>query len=160
MRPWRSTGQLANTSSHIKRCCPFTSALLNSIPARQGMLFDPFMHAGSLLAIDRNLVDLDDYEAASNNFIIVYKPGLDPTTITNFGRAGAHSSLADMSRNGRITGHPVSYVVVWNVDQWNDSLQSVQNAKSELVNDYTLIFSARHIPLQLFRLKRELDMLK
>ena len=58
-----------------------------------GLRYDPFMHAGSLVAIDRNLVDLNNYEAASGNFPIIYK---------------------DSSMDGR-----ADYIIIWDEARWD-----------------------------------------
>jgi len=120
-----------------------------------GLRYDPLRHAGDLLATERYLADLDDYEANSRNFPIVYREDLDPMRVIEREGPSARPPLADIAQYQRMTGRTVDYVLLWDVQRWNRAGPSAQTVLRQLSNDYVLIYCAQSIPLLLYRLRSE-----
>jgi len=122
-----------------------------------GLRFDPFLNASALVALDRDLVDLDNYETASRNFPIVYHEGFDPMTVIRKEGPSAYRPLADIAQYELMTGHTVDYVLLWDVQRWNRESPFGKIALQQLYRDYVLIYCARSIPLQLYRLRQQVS---
>jgi len=122
----------------------------------RGLKYDPFLHATGLIAVERGLVDLNDYEAATRNFPLVYKGALDPSDIIGNGKDYGGSPHANIVNYYRNTGRFVDYVLLWNVQEENSTDAAAKSMFDELAADYVLMYSAPHIPLQLYRLRREI----
>ncbi len=123
-----------------------------------GLKDDPFMHAGDLLATERNLVDLDDYEAISRNFPIVYRADFDPMKVIKKEGPSALPPLADISGYQHTTGRTVDYVLLWDAQRWNPADLIAQSALQQVHADYVLIYCAENIPLQLYQLRQEVSL--
>jgi len=122
-----------------------------------GLRYDPFLNASALVALDRNLVDLDNYETESRNFPVVYRRGFDPMTIIRKEGPGAHRPLADLAQYEAMTGHTIDYVLLWDVQRWNAASPFAKIALDQLSRDYALIYCARDVPLKLYRLRSQLE---
>ena len=122
-----------------------------------GLRYDPFLNASALVALDRHLVDLDNYETASRNFPIIYRKGFDPMTVIRNEGPNAYRPLADISQYEVLTGRTVDYVLLWDVQRWNPTSPFGKMALQQLYRDYVLIYCARNIPLQLYRLRTQVD---
>jgi hypothetical protein len=118
-----------------------------------GLRYDPFLNYSAFVALDRNLVDLDNYETASRNFPIVYREGFDPMTVIRREGPSPYRPLADISGYEAMTGRTVDYVLLWDVQRWNPESPFGKMALQQLYRDYVLIYCARNIPLQLYRLR-------
>jgi len=119
--------------------------------------YDPFIHAAGLISIERSLVDLNDYEAESRNFPLVYKAALDPSEIIGEGHEYAFPPVAHIGQYYRTTGRTVDYVLLWGVDEENSRAHAAQDIFQELAANYLLIYSAPHSPLQLYRRRQKAD---
>jgi hypothetical protein len=122
-----------------------------------GLRYDPFLNASALVALDRDLVDLDNYETASRNFPIVYRKGFDPMTVIRNEGPSAYRPLADIAQYEAMTGRTVDYVLLWDVQRWNPASPFGKMALQQLYRDYVLIYCARNIPLQLYRLRGQVN---
>jgi hypothetical protein len=149
------------TSSHIER-----QATILSLEFGKGLdekrrdlhlKYDPFIHAAGLISIERSLVDLNDYEAESRNFPLVYKAALDPSEIIGEGHEYAFPPVAHIGQYYRTTGRSVDYVLLWGVDEENSRAPAAQDIFQELATNYVLTYSAPHSPLQLYRRRQEAD---
>ena len=151
-------GEFYATANHIER----NSTILPLYFGESGydrngrdrsLKYDPFLHATGLIAIERGLVDLNDYEAATRNFPLVYKDALDPgDIIVNGPQYPPRASIANYYRR---TGRFVDYVLLWNVQEENSTNPAAPRVFEELAANYVLVYSAPHIPLQLYRLRQE-----
>ena len=112
--------------------------------------YDPFLHATELIAIEKGLVDLNDYEAATRNFPLVYEYALDPSRIIGHEREYGFPPQAYVTSYYRSTGRFVDYVLLWNVRAEDFSNADAQRTFKELAANYELVYSAPQIPLQLF----------
>jgi len=122
-----------------------------------GLRYDPFMHAAALLATERGLVDLDNYEAESRNFPIVYREGFDPMKVIKNEGPSATPPLADIAQYQRMTGRTVDYLLLWDVQRWDRAESFAQIALKQLSSDYVLIYCAENIPLRLYRLRQQVS---
>jgi len=112
--------------------------------------YDPFLHATELIAIEKGLVDLNDYEAATRNFPLVYEYALDPSRIIGHEREYGFPPQAYVTSYYPSTGRFVDYVLLWNVRAEDFSNADAQSTFKELAANYELVYSAPQIPLQLF----------
>ena len=149
------------TSSHIEQQATILPLEFGNGLGEKGrdlhLRYDPFLHAAGLISIERSLVDLNDYEAESRNFPLVYKAGLDPSEIIGEGHEYAFPPVAHIGQYYRRTGRPVDYVLLWGVDEENSRAPASQDIFHELAANYVLIYSAPHTPLQLYRRRQKGD---
>ena len=126
-----------------------------------GLRYDPFEHAGAMLALQRNLVDLNNYETASKNFPIVYKNSVDPFGILEKlprdGGPRAWPPMVDFAKYYQTTGQRVDYVLLWDLHAKDHTNPSIQNLLQQLSSDYALIYCAPNIPLQLYQLRSQVS---
>ena len=122
-----------------------------------GLRYDPFLNASALIALERNLVDLDNYETASRNFPIIYRPGFDPMTVIRNEGSSAYRPLADISQYEAMTGRPVDYVMIWDLQRWSQTTPLGKMALQQLYRNYVPIYCARDIPLQLYQRRGEVN---
>jgi hypothetical protein len=124
-----------------------------------GLRRDPFEHAGAMLALQRNLVDLNNYETASRNFPIVYKESFDPTRIIEKlprnGGPPTFPPLVNIAQYSRTTGRSVDYVLLWDMQAQNHTNPAIKNLQQQISSEYVLIYCAQKIPLLLYRLREE-----
>ncbi len=130
------------------------------VQAREpGLREDPFEHAGAILALQRNLVDLNNYEAASKNFPIVYNDAFDPFHIIEIlprdGGAPTFPRRVNLAKYDQLTGRAVDYVLLWHLPDPTHANLAVQDLQRQLSSDYVLIYCAENIPLRLYHLRRE-----
>jgi hypothetical protein len=147
------------TSSHIEQHATILPLEFGRGEQRQDLhlKYDPFIHAAGLISIERSLVDLNDYEAESRNFPLVYKAALDPSEIIGEGHDYGFPPVAHIGQYNRTTGRSVDYVLLWGVDEENSRAPAAQDIFQELAANYVLIYSAPHSPLQLYRRRQKAD---
>ncbi|MGB2602850.1 MAG: hypothetical protein WBC78_04610 [Candidatus Sulfotelmatobacter sp.] len=147
------------TSSHIEQQATILPLEFGRGEQRRDLhlKYDPFLHAAGLISIERSLVNLNDYEAESRNFPLVYKAALDPSDVIGEGHEYAHPPVAHIGQYYRATGRSVDYVLLWGVDEENSRAPAAQDIFQELAANYVLIYSAPHSPLQLYRRRQKAD---
>jgi hypothetical protein len=124
-----------------------------------GLRIDPFEHAGAILALQRHLVDLNNYEDSVRNFPVVYKDSLDATRIIERlprdGGPPEFPPMMDIAKYSRSTGRPVDYVLLWDMQAADHKSSAIQSLQRQLSSDYVLVYCAEKLPLQLYHLRAE-----
>lgn len=79
----------------------------------------PFLHAGGYLAAERNLVDLDNYEANAGYFPTIFRPERNPFTHLSLMEHGLEKvpPCVDIIQFERRTGGTVDYVLLWGLNE-------------------------------------------
>jgi hypothetical protein len=109
---------------------------------------DPFLHASGYLAVAKQLIDLGNYEAATEHFPTAFRPGLDPYVyIGNRDDPYSRLNIEGYSR----TGQHVDYVVVWSALGVERDLAQTTNLRRQLNDGYQLLCTSRAGLMQVYR---------
>jgi len=96
-----------------------------------------FIHAGSYLAVQRDLVDLSNYEAEAGYFPILFRPEIDPAKYLSV--ANGFDILNYPARSGGRGS--VDYVFIWQVRE-SMPTELAAYIEPQLARGYELIFTS------------------
>ncbi|MFB3893756.1 MAG: hypothetical protein ACE15C_17215 [Phycisphaerae bacterium] len=153
--------EFLSVSAHVKR----DSTVLPICFARSGGHVEPrlrrtietFLHAVGHVAIARNAIVLDNFEAASRAFPILYSRKMDPrahigTAELGF-RHGAGPKLDILGYKKR-TGGEVDYVLLWGLETAEKDNPAVRAVLDQLREGYEMVYkSSPHGLAQLYQRK-------
>lgn len=118
---------------------------------------EPFSYASSYIAVQRNVVDLANYEAALDYFPTMYRPNLNPDlhiSINQRGNFVANPPQVDFLSYPQRTGGSVDYVLVWGLIEEQRNSVSAKSISRQLAEGYELIYTSPKWGLmQLYRRK-------
>lgn len=105
-----------------------------------------FVHAADYVAVDRNLVDLSNYEATQGYFPTLFRPGVSPEGCIKANGEGLLDYPTRSHGRGRI-----DYVLIWDIhpNQVGDALP--ESVKRDLAQAYDLIHISPRGFLKLYR---------
>ncbi len=99
----------------------------------------PFRHAGAYIGIDRRLALVDNYEAKTGYFPLVYKQGLNPYDWTD---ALDDAPCIDLDGYVSASHRPINYIVVWFPDAQDPENPCVLRVLKHLQLNYRLIYKS------------------
>ncbi|MFC4791561.1 hypothetical protein ACFPAF_05630 [Hymenobacter endophyticus] len=107
---------------------------------------DVFSHAASYLSVDRQLLDLENYEAHTGYFPLVWRPGQELVLEQATHPARAHWSVYP---------HPQwpKYIVVWARSEHPQPSAQAQELTTHLRHNYRLVFISQTGLLELYEYK-------
>jgi hypothetical protein len=136
---------------------------------------DPFYHLSGLIAAQRHVVDLSNYEAgATDYFPVMFRPRLNAYNL--IGRRALFGLAVDFAGYERLTGRRVDYILLWGIkadisdkeyaeaicweNPWNMSKEEcpklMDDQLAQLKKKYRLIFkSEKHGLMQIYRRNEE-----
>jgi len=110
----------------------------------------PFLHASGYIVIQRNIVDLANYEAVRRNFPMVFRPHLNPYRY--IGQIEAEPPRVDFLTYKERTGKDVDYVLIWGMEIAELADEEVKDIFRQLDEGYTLVHtSSRRGLMRLYR---------
>ena len=115
----------------------------------------PFEHIGGLLAADKPVVDLSNYEADTYSFWTSYRPPVNPFHfVDKEKRSNGRASQADLSGFPPESGGRVDYVLIWGLEANAWRSPPFDRLHQQLHEAYDLIYVSpnRHL-VQLYRRK-------
>jgi hypothetical protein len=116
---------------------------------------DPLRHASGYIAAEIPLVDLSNYEAATNHFPTALRVGHDPySPKSNWEKPYAKLDLEDYNP----TGQRADYVLLWNSTGVERNLDRSLNIGRQLAADYALLYTSRRGVMRLYRRKNFKDL--
>jgi hypothetical protein len=106
-----------------------------------------FLHAADYIAAEKNVINLDNYEALTGYFPTLFQPAIDPAKYLANGAADILSYPKATAGRGRI-----DFVLVWQVrEQMSDKLS--QELKNQLAANYERVFTSPRGFAELYRLR-------
>ena len=103
------------------------------------------------LGAEKNVVLLDNYEAAMSHFPTMWKPELDPYAGMNIGYAS--SPCLDIERYQKISGQNIDYIIRWGYNKtFQDSC--AQAISAYILKNYFLIFTSANNKAEVFQRKK------
>jgi len=105
-----------------------------------------FLHASNYIALERNLVSFENYEAAQTYFPIQWKRGINPGSyFPEYGENLMDSSISTFAKN---TGYWPDYILLWKLPEYasNDNL-----ILAEIKKHYALVQATEHKYARLFK---------
>jgi len=154
IREYMSAGPYIQPGSTL---LPLSYASYGYHPTGQRLVkaYLPFEHIGGLLAADKPVVDLSNYEADTYSFWTSYRPPVNPFHfIDKEKRSDRRASEADLLGFPPDSGGRVDYVLIWGLDsnEWRSAPPS--RLRQQLQEAYDLIYVSHDRQLvQLYRLK-------
>ena len=122
----------------------------------------PFWHASGYIAAQKNVVVLNNYQAALDYFPIAYRSETSPFLhigIENYPSKGdwgieAEPPRVDFLNYPQRTGGHVDYVLIWQVLEGHRTLENTKSIFKQLEEGYDLIYTSPQRGLmQLYRRK-------
>jgi hypothetical protein len=117
---------------------------------RLGRLFGmPMRHAANYLAIERGALNLDNYEAESGHFPLLFGPAVDPAVFME--RVEEEPPAPDVLGYSRKTGCAVEFVLVW--DPLGSAGPAASGIERQLQDAYVLVQRSRTGACRLDRMR-------
>lgn len=117
----------------------------------------PFLHSAGYIAAQKNIVTLNNYEANTGYFPILFRPQLNPFVhIVTAGKMDDKPPWVDFISYHKKTGGYVDYVLIWGVrkEEINTKVKMSASIVYQLKKGYDLIYvSPKRELLQLYRRK-------
>ncbi len=117
----------------------------------------PFLHAAGHIAAQKNVVTLNNYEANTGYFPILYRPNLNPyIQIVTKGKMDDKPPWVDFITYPQRTGGHVDYVLIWGIRKEQIDTKAARSGSIlyQLKKNYKLIYiSPQRGLMQLYRCK-------
>lgn len=149
--------QFFSAESHIES----EATLLPLIFSKEGrgsdgkplsLRISPFLHASGLIVAKNPIVDLDNYEADTGYFPMLYRNEINP--FVHIGSIEADPPRVDFLNYPERTGGRVDYVLLWGLDRSMPTNGRVEEILKQLRKGYDLIYvSPSRGLMELYRLK-------
>jgi hypothetical protein len=111
----------------------------------------PMRHAAGYLAAERGVIDLDNYEAESGVFPLVFRPEVDPAVFIQ--HMEDDPPTPDLLAYPSKTGRHIDYVLVWDPYGATRTTLAGQALDRQLQAAYTLIRTSPQAWCRLYRLR-------
>jgi len=126
-------------------------------PTQRGLVrvYLPFENIAGLLAADKPVIDLSNYEAVTYSFWTNFRPNVDPYKfIDGDKRSDYRASAANLLGYPPESGGTVDYVMIWGLDDARRQSNPPERLRDQLIQSYDLIYTSpdRHL-VQLYRRK-------
>ncbi len=143
---------------HIERNATVVSLRLNRLGEDEliSERIDLFLQAAGYIALQRSVINLNNSQAASGIFPIVFRESLDPYRhlATDWGYIGVPPRV-DLFRYAARTGKDIDYVVLWGGGEHLRESAAGRRLMAQLEEAYEHIFtSPRRGLMRLYRLKK------
>lgn len=115
-----------------------------------------FVHAAGYAGAERSIVLLDNYEAHTGNFPLLWKPSLDPFLFLpkeDTGFEGQPPRADFLHFPEKTKGAQVDYVLCWCLDKKFGEHPFTQEIKQQLDQGYELVFSSTHDLARVYKKK-------
>jgi len=115
----------------------------------------PFEHISGLLAADKPVVDLSNYESALSTFWTRYRPEVNPFRfVDKVTKSDSRASAANLYGYPPDSGGRIDYVLLWGLDENRQRVNPPSPLRDQLRDAYDLIYVSpdRHL-VQLYRRK-------
>lgn len=114
-----------------------------------------FLHAAGYIAASRDAMELDNYQANTAYFPLVWRPELNPYSRFPMLGGGIESNppCVNFAFNTEQTGDLVDYVLVWGMNRNISRHPCSRFVLLQLTNQYDLIHSSRRGLMRVFRRK-------
>lgn len=116
------------------------------------LVVKPFLHTSGYIVIQRNVVDLSNYEALHGTFPMVFRPHLSPWK--HLDQIEAEPPRVELFTYKERTGRDVDYVLTWMIEMKEPVDEDVLGLLRQLEEGYTLICeSSKRGVMRLYRRK-------
>ena len=111
----------------------------------------PFRHADAYVGIERRLALVDNYEATTRLFPLLFLPGQDP--FPAMVDLYDEPPCADLDAYVAATRRPMDYVMIWFPEAQEAGNACVERVRKHLRDHYTPIYSSPRNLAQVYALK-------